>query len=60
VTYKIDIVKAQALHDQGLSWREVGVALAKEQGRPVCFTADSVKNAIYRAQEEERDEGRTD
>ena len=45
---KIDVSMALLLGARGLTYREVGVLLAREDNRPVCYRPDSVQYAIYK------------
>lgn len=47
---EIDTTAARGLKDAGLTWREVGIALAKQAGRPTPFQAQSTANAVYDAE----------
>lgn len=47
---EIDPVAAEGLHRTGLSWRQVGILLAKQIGRPVPFQVRSLQNAVRKAE----------
>lgn len=49
---EIDTIAARGLKGAGLSWRQVGVLLAKQAGRPVALQADSVARAVRGADRE--------
>lgn len=41
----MDVDRAWELRDEGLSWREIGIRLAEEEGRTMVYQATSVQNA---------------
>jgi hypothetical protein len=45
----INTDRAEALYRALGNWRLVGLRLAFEEGRPICYQADSIKAAVYRA-----------
>jgi hypothetical protein len=49
----IDVSEAVRLRGTGLSWRKVGIELAKRDGRRVSYTENGVKNAVRERIKEE-------
>lgn len=47
---EIDPIAARGLQRTGLTWRQVGIILAKQIGRPVPLQAQSVQNAVAKAE----------
>jgi hypothetical protein len=45
-TRELDVAKAISLHNEGRSWREIGVILAAEIHRRTPFHAHSVSLAV--------------
>ena len=43
---QIDVQKAIALHDKGLTWKAIGELLAAEKGRSMPYQAQSVMRAV--------------
>lgn len=41
----MDVERGRELRADGMSWREVGIRLAEECGRPLPYQAASVQNA---------------
>ncbi len=47
--FRIDVTRANQLRSTGKSWKEIGVALAKEQGRSIRYGGPAVQTAVRKA-----------
>lgn len=41
----MDVERAREMRAEGMTWREVGIELAREAGRPICYQGAAVRDA---------------
>ena len=46
--HAMDEAMAEVMREEGMTYREIGIELAKWEGRDICYNAQSVKNALIR------------
>jgi len=51
----IDPYEALELRKRGWSWHQVGVALARRQGRDIKYQPESIRKAIYNERKKRRE-----
>jgi hypothetical protein len=46
--YAMDEAMAEVMREEGMTYREIGIELAKWEGRSICYGSYAVANAIRR------------